>query len=179
MKRIAIIAAGLLIAASSCTPSGSGSGTTVTPATSSTFNISFNGKTYNLTSTTTVPLTVVNASTISTTSPSSGITTWGVNALASNSHIQANIGGIKFVNINTAVGTYKAGCGGGTTLSTLSVTDYDDGSKRYETDCTGSDTTSTVTVTTSTSTECKGTFNVILTYGGVSYPATGDFDYRH
>ncbi len=179
MKRIATIAAGLLIAASSCTPSGSGSGTTLTPATSSTFNITYNGKTYHLTSTTTAPLTVVNATTTSSTSPSSGITTWGINAVASDSHIQCNMGGIKFTNISTAVGTYKAGCGGGTTLSTLNLTDADDGNKMYQTDCTGADTTSTVTVTSSTSTECKGTFNVILSYGGHYYPATGDFDYKH
>jgi|GEM_PF-3032353 len=179
MKQLTIIAAGLLLTISSCTTSGSGSGTSVTPTTSSTFNITYNGKTYHLASTATVPLTIVNATTFSSTSPSTGIMTWDINAVASNSHIQCNIGGIKFTDVSTAVGTYKAGCGGGTTLSTLNLTDYDDGGKMYQTDCTGADTTSTVTVTSSTSTECKGTFNVILSYSGHYYPATGDFDYHH
>ena len=177
MRQIAIIAAGLLLTISSCTTSGSGSGTSVTPATSSTFNITYNGKTYHLTSTTTAPITVVTAMTNS--SSATGTTFWTASAGASNNHIQCSIGGGKFTDLSNATGVYKGGCGGGTTYSALNLTDLDDGNKRYETDCTGHDTTSTLTITTSNATEVKGTFNVILTYNGNYYPATGDFDYKH
>lgn len=177
-KRIQSIALSLLVALSSCHTSSSSS-TSVTPATpTSTFNITYNGKTYHLTSSApgTVPATVISAITASSSSPAQ----WGATLVAQNSHIQCSFMAEKVTNLSTAIGTYnEVGCGGGVTHSTLNLTDMDDGNKRYETDCTGHDTTGSITITVSNSSECKGTFSLTLSYNGNYYPATGDFDYKH
>lgn len=165
---ITLICIGLLI--SSCTPGGS----TAVPA--STFDITFNGKTYNLVS---GSGNIIAVSTVSSTSPSSGITSWGVNVITENIHVRCNIGGLKFTDIGTSTGTYRGGCGSGTVYSILSVTDIDDGNKVYQSDYTGYDTTSTINVEISNTTECKGTFSIVLSNNGIYYPATGHFDYRH
>ncbi len=52
----------------------------------------------------------------------------------------------------------------------------DDENKKCRIDRTGKDTTSADTVANAT--QFKGTFNIILSYNGSYYPATGDFDCR-
>jgi hypothetical protein len=176
MKKL-IMAVSLLTILNACHTSSSS--TSVTPsAPTSTFNITYNGKTYHLTSSApgTVPVTVISAITGSSSSP---VAEWTVSTGATDSHIQCTFGGAKFNNMSTAIGTYRSGCGSGVTISSLYLLDKDDGNKTYETDCTGHDSTSTLTVTVASATECKGTFNVILSYNGNYYPATGDFDYKH
>ncbi len=175
MKKQTIIA-GILISICSCTKpdSSSTSGTTTTSA--STLSIAFNGKTYNLTTSPTSVATVLNATTSSATSASSGLTSWGVLITGLSTEVQLNFSGTKLNNPNSAVGTYKSGIGNSTVFGALELTDRNDGNKRYTSDFSGADTTSTITVTTSTATECKGSYSVVLTYNGQYYPATGQFN---
>lgn len=173
---IILVAAIAILTVSSC---HTGSGTTpppVTPTTPvSTFNITYNGKTYNLTS---GGGTVINATCMA---PIAGtpIPEDGLTLLASNTHIQGHFFGIKRTDLSNYIGVYHPGFDYTKEVMELDITDYDDGAKKYTSDFTGKDSTSIMTVTTNTTTECKGTFSVILSYMGNYYPATGDFDYKH
>lgn len=194
---ITMVATIAILTVSSCSPGG---GTTTPPpvtppAPVSTFNITFNGHTYNLTSSTTVPVTSVTAST-STPGQAFGIPDYCTGhfvyadfkaaIIASNSQINAIIGGNK-MGASSAIGTYRSGsyndasgdCTKDRIYGGLQVIDMGDGGKVYTSDQSGKDTTGTITVTVSNATECKGTFSVILSYSGNYYPATGDFDYKH
>ena len=159
-----------LVSALSCTKKSS---TTSTPSptavSASTFNITFNGRTYNITQ----GIAAI------TSSPTGTSPDWGVLVGAGDTHIRCNISGVKSGSPATALGIYKSGNATGLPTTTLDLTDYDNGGKRYTSSVDGHDTTSQITVSISNATECKGTFSVILSYNGNYYPATGDFDYKH
>ena len=155
-----------MLANNSCTKkSSSGSNAT------STFNINFNGKTINVTS---ISSTIVAAT---NTSELPGYFSVMI-AATDNSKIDATIAWGNKVNLSTAIGTYKLyGIGALSPTNITSITDISDGGKVYSSY--QDSTSSSITVTASNSTEVKGTFNLLLTYNGVNYPATGDFDYRY
>jgi len=147
--------------------------TTSTTPVISTFDITFNGKTYNLSTDDKPPSLVVATTNSLSTRPG-----YGVSIGARSSQIQCTFQGTKYDDPNTAVGIYQSGSGNGTILGIITLTDFTDGSKYYTSDFTGNDTTSTITVVLSDEKECKGTFHVILTYNGNYYPADGNFDYK-
>lgn len=172
MKKHALqIIAGLLLSFITSCSTGSGTVTPVVPATpTSTFNITYNGKSYHSTTPDVVSAFV---------SAPGNSPDWGVSINMVSTHIRCNFTGIKYGSSGTAVGIYKSGNATGLPSTLLDVTDYDDANKHYTSNFNGLDTASTITVITNTANECKGTFNIILTYNGTSYPATGDFDYKH
>ncbi|PQJ09378.1 hypothetical protein CJD36_019210 [Flavipsychrobacter stenotrophus] len=171
MKKITI-AVCLLSTLYSCHPSGS---TTVTPSvTTSTCNITFNGKTYNVSVTGTVPGNTITANTQNL----NNVFVFGLRSLDLNK-VDVTISAHKY-DISTALGTYITGYSISNTPILvgcyITVTDYGDGGKVYSGT---SDSLSTVNVSLSNGSEVKGTFNVNLLYNGATYPATGDFDYKH
>ena len=192
MKKHLSIMAVCLLTLSACTKSSSSGSTSGTPTTPvSTLNITFNGKTYNLSTGGSTVTTVITATTKSNPGnlygPLGGSTYAGYLAglFGTNSQVNIVFTGLK-LDDSSAIGTYRCGSFTNTTNSYydlsyggLSLIDKNDGNKSYMSDFTGKDTTSTITVSVANSTECKGTFNVVLTYNGSYYPATGDFDYKH
>lgn len=168
------IIAALLLMLAACTKTTSSTAPVSPPsATQSTFDITFNGKTYSLVSDSTTAAIAITA--LTTTSSSS---LCGVAVTARNSQMQCTLTGIKDTS-NTAIGIYRSGNADGTMYGTIQLIDVDDGNKKYTSDFTGADSSSTITVAVSNSSECKGTFSVILSYNGHYYPATGDFDFKH
>ena len=143
----------------------------------STFNISYNGKTAHIS---------YDGSNLSDmvytqmTAPDSTSPIWGIWLSTRNAHVKCSFTGRKLSGPGiTEPGVYKSGnnSGGGSNL--LELTDYDDAGKVYTSGNDGKDTASTITVTEFTAHRCKGTFSIILSHNGNSYPATGDFDYQH
>lgn len=195
MKKL-IIAVSLLTLAA-CTKSGTTSSSSPGSTTSiptSTFNITFNGKTYNLNSSITGTAIVVttksNPGTLygNNSSCNCNYAGYSVGIVAGSSQMSCEfIGGQ--LSASTALGTYKSGAYGGCdTFSTfifygsIMLVDHNDGNKEYwdGNECGhAADTTSMIAVTVANANECKGTFSVQLYYNGNYYPATGDFDYKH
>jgi len=191
MKKPLLTIASMIFLSSCSTHSGSGS-TTVTPSgTTSTFNITIAGHTYNLTENTSViPVTT---SIIATTADAENVTYGTGNSYPNTifqSYIQSlNSNQILFSalgikpDLSTAIGTYRVGVypdpavSGGyiSFYSPVQIRDYGDGGKLY----TSADTTSSITISISNGSEVKGTFSLSLYYNGSYYPATGDFDYKH
>ncbi len=163
MKKL-IIAVSLLSIFNSCTSGGSGSGTSVTPASS--FSITFRGHTY--TSTTPVATTAGGSSGWMLSFNGGTLTT-----------VVLIFQGWNYFNLTSGIGTYKlGGISNGIHYSAnpCTLSDYASGGAAYRADAT--DTTSQAIVTISNGTECKGTFTVNLNDGaGNYYPATGSFDY--
>lgn len=152
----------------SCSRGGSPT-TPVTPSNVSTFNITFNGKTF--------PVADDNANTVAlnaTTGSSSG--GFIATIIAEDDAINAFFYGSR-VGFSSAVGTYHLddigiGSGGAT------ITDYADGGKVYQVVGPISTTANAIIISASNSTQVKGTFKLQLEYAGVTYPATGDFDVK-
>jgi hypothetical protein len=164
MKHTLIIAV-CLLTVTACTKKSSSSSSAPTGA-ASTFNITFNGKTYHE-STATV---ITNVIAVTTTTNTLSVPPRFICELAV---ITKNIKCTPIADkadISTAIGTYKVSGGW---VAPINFIDYGDGGKQYS-----NDTNSTITVTMSTGSEIKGTFNFILHYNGGNYPATGDFDYK-
>jgi hypothetical protein len=194
MRKLLFIAVCLLSFASctkksTSTGSGSGSGTSGTGTTPvSTFNITFKGKTYTI-NTTNSGSFVAATSRSSPTFQAYGNISGSVYAgyifglTGGSNQISFSLASMK-LDATTAIGTYR--CGSYQSTSGLEhlvyggilFLDKEDGDKRYESDQSGKDTTSTITVSVSNATQWKGTFNIILSYNGSYYPATGDFDCR-
>lgn len=195
-KQIAILAAGLIIAASSCTKKSSSTGTATPsspttptiPGVGSTLNFTWNGYTYNLVMTSDQS-TVVNASTQQGSNYYYGVQTeqqyakFSMSIGGKNKDVMFLLGGAKLTN--DAVGTYRTGGTSGTKSDVLygvsaTITHYLEGGKQYGPSLSKCvDTNGVIEVTLSNSTECKGTFTTTTTdANGTTYPVTGNFHYK-
>ena len=169
-----LLAGAAMFAISSCSTGGS-TVTPVTPTTPvSTFNITFNSKTYNLISSSTKPVTIV-AQTINQSNGFGVVVSAGDLTKVSFKSVG------HMYNLASAIGNYTTGYGVSTTPSYftgsyIDIVDFGDGGKDYSGTM---DSTSTINISVSNGTEVKGTFNINLLYNGTTYPATGDFDYKH
>ncbi len=146
----------------------SSSSTTVTPTTPvSTFNITINGHSYHLSSNANSnPPIVVRATTLSVAGEFM-LSFGGTNT----NQVGTSFTGLKS-DLSSPLGTYIVDSSHGSN----EVEDYGDGSKIYIGNHSSG---GTATVTICNGTECKGTFNVNLSYNNITYPVTGDFDYKH
>lgn len=193
MKKLIIIAVSLLTL-SACNKKSSTSTTPGGSTSSSTFNITLAGHTYNLVYNT--AYTPMTASTTSETgdfiangyflntlgnTPGFDFQVFAADETAGSStplHINALIKGYK-VGPSSALGVYRTGLGGPDAadgvIEVIEIIDQGDGGKVYE----GCDTNSTITVSVSNATEIKGTFSLNLYYNNsfsTIYPCTGNFD---
>ena len=196
MRKLLFIAVCLLSFASctkksTSTGSGSGGGTSGTGTTPvSTFSITFKGKTHTINTSNSASSVGVIPPTLSVLSTSSPTDTWfGTSpiyagylfTLSGNSNLMGFTFESMKLDPTTAIGTYKCGLFVGDidiAYGAIGYLDREDGDIFYKSDQSGKDTTSTITVTVANATQWKGTFNIILSYNGSYYPATGDFDYR-
>lgn len=176
-KQILTILAGTLLGISSCTTSGSGSGTSVTPtAPASAFSVTFQGNTYT---------SSVATATTSQWGTQGGTSMGWVSYVTGGSTKNVSIQFQDFVgfSILSGLGSYYANTHiPGTTSMYVggkcTLVDFNHGNAGYTTD--DNDSTSIVNVTVANSSECKGTFTVRLNNGTGAYStATGSFDYKH
>ncbi len=151
MKKYIIIALSLLMVVA-CKKSSNNSATS-----GSTFNITFNGKTFHESSGSLTGLTTSNTG-----------NSYLCDIEADTKNIQVKLFGIKYSS-STATGTYHE-----YDYNVGDFSDVSDGGKNYEID-----TTSTITITQSDAGWVKGTFSLTLHYNGSTYPATGDFAMKH
>lgn len=166
----------LLLLIGGCTKKSSTSSTQQTNPTSN-FTITFNGKTIDIASSSNNSVPVV---AITKTDPGGACgclpysQVFDVSISVDDPKLSATMVAYK-TDLSTAVGVYKVG--NYAYIANTDITDYTDGGKGY---ANVQDTAaSSITVTVANSSEVKGTFNVLLTYNGVNYPAIGSFDYKH
>lgn len=188
MKNQILLILAIIAIFSSCSPGG---GSSVTPTSGSTFNITLSGHTYNIVhSTTNVAMTATTVSeaanfsaqgyfqTTQGSTPGFKFTLLAGDKSSTSGnilHVDALLSGFK-AGSSSAIGTYRTG-GDATSdmISIVSVLDQADGGKNYI----GCDTNSTITVTISNATEVKGTFDLNLIYNynySSTFHCTGSFD---
>lgn len=144
---------------------------------SSTFSITFNGKTISVPSSSSnatplVAITQTDAGGLSGALPYSQV--FDAIITVNDPKIAGTIDAYK-TDLSSAIGTYKIA--NVAYIDNTSITDYTDGGKVYNN---VQDTTaSSITISVSNNSEVKGTFSLMLTYNGANYPATGSFDYKH